>query len=206
MVRFLGVSKAIERPNRGGQTGKRGTKNKLAYYDALWEKDDSCMDEISEYFDGSRRQNHDSNSQEEWDRDTWAVKQAERLVAEGDLSRACSKLKSDDTIVIPDRDGAQRLQLKFPPASIPICELTPPPDDTPVFSISIGDLRSRLQSFDSGAAGGRSGLRIHHISLLAEHNDAVAALVPIVTAIINGQLPRWCHPYLAAHKLLALGE
>ena len=71
--------------------------------------------------------------------------------------------------------------------------------------MSIDDFVITLKKTFNGSAGGPTGSMGEHFRDILHHTAVPMALLRLFTLLINGRFPRWTHPYLCTHKLIALG-
>jgi len=71
--------------------------------------------------------------------------------------------------------------------------------------MSVEDFVIILKKTFNGSAGGPTGSMGEHFRDILHDTAVQLALLRLFTLLINGSFPRWTHPYLCAHKLIALG-
>ena len=129
---------------------------------------------------------------------------ARKLVGDGRFSLACRALADEESMAPLDENTFTKLRDKHP-VGIPI----PMPEDGLPKSIfmSAGDIKSAMDSFSKGSAGGLSKLTPDHIRSAASifcHSSVYESILYVCRLFSNGSVLREAQPYVCGAFLSAL--
>ena len=207
---FLGMSTAIERTRRTGKRHGRALTNQVRRYLEKIQGLNGAGDDSSDSDeDGSvREEKTEERKREEEDKreeDDRAVREAGTLTMMGYDGKAAKVLRSNDVVNKATEETANFLQTKFPSPRTNVFCLNPVAQHAPRFMMELEGFVAGLRAQINGSAGGRSGLTGEHFKPLLDREDVMEALLRVHRLIINGELPKWAHPYIVSQRLMSLG-
>ena len=127
---------------------------------------------------------------------------------DGDIKGAVRMLCSDDQLTVPDRSTFDKLCRLHPP--VPGDRRRPAPPINGILPLQVlpTAIRSAIQSFPNGSAGGPDGLRPQHIKDLllgaSEDSPLLLAITDLTNLLLEGKVPSSVQGTLFGANLLAI--
>jgi hypothetical protein len=126
---------------------------------------------------------------------------------DGDIKGAVRMLCSDDQLTVPDRSTFDKLCRLHPPVP---GDRRPAPPINGILPLQVlpTAIRSAIQSFPNGSAGGPDGLRPQHIKDLllgaSEDSPLLLAITDLTNLLLEGKVPSSVQGTLFGANLLAI--
>ena len=197
------------RGTRGGKAGKRALSRRFRSFDKIFNdiQADVRPDQLRHALDDRP----DPPPSPLRDPDSARADAARNLVWRGFVGRAARTIRQEPHFpMTPDRK--ELLFSKFPrsqesaddlPAFFDDDDDNPIPPTLPWILADMDRFTRLLRASANGSRGGTTGLTGNHLIDCFDDEAIVSDLYKIFSALIDGELPSWTHPYLVATKLHA---
>ena len=129
-----------------------------------------------------------------------------------DIRGAIRVISTEDKFNKPSEDSYQALKKKHPEPHEDTSAPTPPDQDMPQFHTTQDEVRKKILSFRSGAAGGLDGLTPQHLKDLTAKNlngskELLGALAEFYNKIVfSGKIPDFVCPTYYGARLMGLSK
>ena len=197
-------------PHRGGNKAKMSYDSHVQKCLARWSRKE-FLPLWKETISSVQRKKRMTQAQSPEDEGKKAALRAERLVRDGELSRAMTALTSAP--LAPDDDDTYvKLQVKHPARrSAPTTSLNSKPElDLNPLKATEEEVAEALSTFHRGSSGGAFGLRPEHVQVALQyhhdvsHTDPLGTLTKFTNHMLAGNMPLEVQCYFVGGRLCAL--